>query len=843
MASYKKPSLKSPSTEFSDEIVNIVNEINDFVAVLEARQAEFAAGLPLRPLEQSSSPLMTLEYLESRFDHSKTDSGADFQSDSRSESQSDSRSDSRSDQSKSDYHRDSLIDSGGISFIDPVKSSEFDQDKFSCWERDSIEVEENHYEPIANILPGYALCTKVTATATATIIHPQKPVDSPTRKPSPPPKPPGLTKMVDPGQPPRRFQALHNFRATNNDELCISKGDIITMTQMIDGGWWEGTLNGKTGWFPSNYVREIKPELPCAVVSKVQDPKPNRESMQYYHNVVLQNVIETERTHVQEMTHVLQTYIRPILTAGILSTSDFAKLTGNLEDIITFQQKFLISIEECSKHPPQQRRVGGVFMKHAPTMKDLYLAYCANHPEAVAVLQKHRDDLSKFLESLGASPPGSMTVTTNLSKPFTRLDKYPSLLKELERHIEESHVDRGDTQRAIAVYRDIANSCMEKRKLKEMEYEIITSTIKEWEGEEITKLGEVVHLSQVSVHKNGEKQDRIFVLFPNVLLMLSMSPRLSGYQYEGKIPISGMTVTPLEDSEEGLQNSIEISGSMIEKMVITCGTRMELNAWLECLKKNLSPSQVPSNQTTSSTISKPITMQQLDQPIQVSTSQPSISTVTKAKTATVSVTHSLCNFKVNKPWNMSCLRPAPPLRPPLLYRDDGLRSPRAGRKLGRRKPERTMSQDEYDYRWKRYDPRTNEEDALILKVVEAYCTSAKTRHTVNSCKVQDNKSVSFEKRGYSNPYLSLSIQQPEEEKIIVDDGGDPATVQEKSLVDTVYSLRDQVKSLETEHKKLRRDLDKEQEARRNLESIVNKYFKVRHLSSQVIDGKIDESIS
>ena len=32
------------------------------------------------------------------------------------------------------------------------------------------------------------------------------------------------------------------------------------------------------------------------------------------------------------------------------------------------------------------------------------------------------------------------------------------------------------------------------------------------------------------------------------------------------------------------------------------------------------------------------------------------------------------------------------------------------------------------------DPRTNSEDAFILKVIEAYNTSAKTRHTVNSCK-------------------------------------------------------------------------------------------------------------
>lgn len=58
--------------------------------------------------------------------------------------------------------------------------------------------------------------------------------------------------------PPRQVKAKYLFKATNNDELCFEKGDIITVTQQVDGGWWEGTLNGKTGWFPSNYVVESK---------------------------------------------------------------------------------------------------------------------------------------------------------------------------------------------------------------------------------------------------------------------------------------------------------------------------------------------------------------------------------------------------------------------------------------------------------------------------------------------------------------------------------------------------------------------------------------------------------
>lgn len=58
------------------------------------------------------------------------------------------------------------------------------------------------------------------------------------------------------------------------------------------------------------------------------------------------------------------------------------------------------------------------------------------HKLIFTVLVYHfRDELNKLMEQDGA-PPGATILTTNLYKPFTRLDKYPSLLKELERHIE-----------------------------------------------------------------------------------------------------------------------------------------------------------------------------------------------------------------------------------------------------------------------------------------------------------------------------------------------------------------------------------------------------------------------
>lgn len=80
--------------------------------------------------------------------------------------------------------------------------------------------------------------------------------------------------------------------------------------------------------------------------------------------------------------------------------------------------------------------------------------------------------------------------------------------------------------------------------------------------------------------------------------------------------------------------------------------------------------------------------------LQISSSQPSISTITQAKTAQIShtVTPPRPTFtdEVTPPrptsvWSFTCLRPAPPLRPSLMCRDDPLRSPRSSRRSTQRK--------------------------------------------------------------------------------------------------------------------------------------------------------------
>ncbi|KAG7518614.1 rho guanine nucleotide exchange factor 6 isoform X2 [Solea senegalensis] len=596
------------------------------------------------------------------------------------------------------------------------------------------------------------------------------------------------------GQP--MVKARFNFKQNNEDELSFNKGDMILVTRQEEGGWWEGTLNGKTGWFPSNYVREIKP---C---EKPVSPKGTQLTKNYY-SVVVQDIVEHEREFVKELQTLLSCYLRPLQASDSskkLTSADSATLCGNLEEILTFQQGLCASLEDCTKVPEGQQRVAGCYLNLMCQIKTLYLAYCSSHPSAVCILTDHSDELDKFMESQGASAPGILTLTSSLSKPFMRLDKYPTLLQELERHVEEAHPDYTDIVKATAVFRSLVTQCQELRKRKNLEIQILSEPVRGWEGDSMKSLGHVAYMSQVHL-KNGsseEKEERYLMLFPSVLVMLSASPRMSGFIYQGRLSLTGTTVTRHVDDADSAHYAFDITGG-IERVTVLCSSSQDLQEWLEHLQP-FTKGGSPAGTISKTVEGKPLSM------LGTSTHLSHLGSISRGP---------LEPPKTSKPWSLSCLRPAPPLKPSaaLGYKEDSSKSPRPMKKFlpGNRKKERKPSDDEVHIR---KSTAALEEDAQILRVIEAYCTGASLHQTTTAVRKE------------CVPQVLL----PEEEKIIVEEmrSNGQTVIEEKSLVDAVYALKDEVHELKKENRWMKQFLEEEQKSRKELERLVRKMAKQKN---------------
>ncbi|EPY86953.1 hypothetical protein CB1_000287006 [Camelus ferus] len=210
------------------------------------------------------------------------------------------------------------------------------------------------------------------------------------------------------------------------------------------------------------------------------------------------------------------------------------------------------------------------------------------------------------------------------------------------------------------------------------------------------------------------------------------------------------------------------------------------------------------------------------------------------------------------------------------------KSPKTMKKLlPKRKPERKPSDEEFALR---KSTAALEEDAQILKVIEAYCTSAKTRQTLNSkttlvrsalvswelaplltaprllvcasavwptaaqhlppwvpldagchlgCPDETFSLVFFTPKRFAlcnvDSYLLPGAQSSD--GAWMTGGGQhppcwaPQSGPGRSLVDTVYALKDEVQELRQDNKKMKKSLEEEQRARKDLEKLVRKVLK------------------
>ncbi|CAL8324399.1 unnamed protein product [Lota lota] len=79
-----------------------------------------------------------------------------------------------------------------------------------------------------------------------------------TPPPSPPPAPQVMKRRLYSAVPGRTFIATRSHTPQGPGEIHLHRGERVKVLSIGEGGFWEGSVKGRTGWFPADCVEEVQ---------------------------------------------------------------------------------------------------------------------------------------------------------------------------------------------------------------------------------------------------------------------------------------------------------------------------------------------------------------------------------------------------------------------------------------------------------------------------------------------------------------------------------------------------------------------------------------------------------
>ncbi|KAB1277185.1 Pleckstrin homology domain-containing family G member 3 [Camelus dromedarius] len=291
---------------------------------------------------------------------------------------------------------------------------------------------------------------------------------------------------------------------------------------------------------------------------------------------VVREIVETERTYVQDLRSIVEDYLLKIIdTPGLLNPEQVSALFGNIENIYALNRhqevgegvcrwlwrllvvcglmttllspsQLLRDLDSCNSDPVA---VASCFVERSQEF-DIYTQYCNNYPNSVAALTECMQDKqqAKFFRDRQELLQHSLPLGSYLLKPVQRILKYHLLLQEIAKHFDEEEdgfevvEDAIDTMTCVAWY----INDMKRRHEHAVRLQEIQSLLINWKGPDLTTYGELVLEGTFRVHR--VRNEKTFFLFDKALLITKK--RGDHFVYKGHIPCSSLML--IESTRESL---------------------------------------------------------------------------------------------------------------------------------------------------------------------------------------------------------------------------------------------------------------------------------------------------
>ncbi|KAF9108992.1 hypothetical protein BGX27_008146 [Mortierella sp. AM989] len=241
--------------------------------------------------------------------------------------------------------------------------------------------------------------------------------------------------------------AVFRFLVACRSELQFGENDLFTITEL-----YQDDTNGfvkviKAVSMVLDRMEEQGLLRARRTTKRNSDAKPTDNRAK-----VVNEILETERSFVQDLEN-LQAYMRALQSDGtVISPETIHLIFANLNSLVDFQRRFLITVETNAAFAAQDQNFGQVFLQHEASFA-VYEPFCANFAEASKLILSEAPKLQKMAHLM--EPIHG--ITSQLIKPIQRICKYPLFMHELIKLTDPEHPHYRDLVQGQASIKRVAD--------------------------------------------------------------------------------------------------------------------------------------------------------------------------------------------------------------------------------------------------------------------------------------------------------------------------------------------------------------------------------------------------
>ncbi|RMD39890.1 hypothetical protein DV735_g5237, partial [Chaetothyriales sp. CBS 134920] len=300
--------------------------------------------------------------------------------------------------------------------------------------------------------------------------------------------------------------------------------------------------------------------VPKEIADKIDDREKKRQE-------VISEIMYTERDFVKDLEYLRDFWIRPLRGVGNMMSpireekrEKFVRTVfGNCQEVLAVNSKFADELSKRQKEQHVVHNIGDVFLKWVPQF-DPFIKYGANQMYGKYEFEKEKGAnpaFSRFVdETERLKESRKLELNGYLTKPTTRLARYPLLLDNVLKYTKDDNPDKKDIPKAIGLIKDILARVNAESGKAENHFNLLQlSQQLKWNAGEYTdlKLTEEnrVILTKMSFKKSPTDTAEVQVyLFDHAVLMCrvkSVSKREELRVYRKPIPLELLVIAEMSE--------------------------------------------------------------------------------------------------------------------------------------------------------------------------------------------------------------------------------------------------------------------------------------------------------